>query len=136
MCCAPSAEASGIRFDPIYKFLNRAAAAADWGLPEEGPVAALLAADCADWEPPRYCPISDVLKSAKAGGAAPWHNNVRPKWDPLVALFSVQVPRHPPLPFPRQILLLVTPMFDKERLLLPCAWLSQWTGTVVLSMLL
>ena len=27
------------RFDPVYNFLNRAAAAADWGLPEEGPVA-------------------------------------------------------------------------------------------------
>ncbi|BDA49099.1 hypothetical protein COCOBI_13-2090 [Coccomyxa sp. Obi] len=85
-------EASGIRFDPIYKFLNRAAAAADWGLPEEGPLAAILAADCADWEPPRYCPVFDVLKAAKAGGAAPWHNNIRPKWDPLVALFSAQAP--------------------------------------------
>ncbi|CAL8463993.1 g3528 [Coccomyxa elongata] len=85
-------EASGTRFDPIYKFLNRAAAAADWGLPEEGPVAALLAANCADWEPPRYCPVFDALKSAKTGGAAPWHNNIRPKWDPLVALLSAQAP--------------------------------------------
>lgn len=36
-----NAEGAGARprFDPIYEFLNRAAAAADWGLPQEGPVA-------------------------------------------------------------------------------------------------
>lgn len=58
-------------------------------------MAALLAADCADWEPPRYCPVFNALKSAKTGGAAPWHNNIRPKWDPLVALLSAQVLRRP-----------------------------------------
>ena len=84
-----------MRFDPIYSFLNRAAAAADWGLPEDGPVAALLGFDCADWEPPRYCPVTDVLKSARAGGAAPWHNNVRPKWDPITAIASWEVPLCP-----------------------------------------
>ena len=84
-----------MRYDPIYSFLNRAAAAADWGLPEEGPVASLLNVDCTDWEPPRYCPVTEVLKSARAGGAAPWHNNARPKWDPITGLISLEVPCPP-----------------------------------------
>lgn len=91
-CCrCGHTEKAGVRSDPIYEFLSRAAAAADWGLPEEGPVAVLLGLDCADWEPPRFCPVIDILKSARAGGAAPWHNNARPQWDPLPALLSVQV---------------------------------------------
>jgi hypothetical protein len=79
------------RYDPIYSFLNRAAAAADWGLPEDGPVADLLNLDCSDWGPPRYCPVTDVLRSAKSGGDAPWHGNVRSPWDPLIAILSVKV---------------------------------------------
>lgn len=77
--------------NPVFEWLNRAAAAADWGLPEAGPVAALLRLDASDWEPPGYCPVYDVLKSARAGGPAPWHNNIRSSQDFLTELFSMEV---------------------------------------------
>lgn len=77
--------------NPVFEWLNRAAAAADWGLPEAGPAAALLRLDASDWEPPGYCPVYDVLKSAKAGGPAPWHNNIRSSQDVLTGLFSLEV---------------------------------------------
>ena len=77
--------------DPLFEWLNRAAAAADWGLPEAGPAAALLRLDASDWEPPGYCPVHDVLKSARAGGPAPWHNNIRSSQDPLTGLLSLEV---------------------------------------------
>ena len=76
---------------PVFHWLNSAAAATDWGLPEAGPAAALLRLDTSDWEPPGYCPVRDVLKPAKAGGPAPWHNNIRSPQDPLTGLFSMQV---------------------------------------------
>lgn len=77
--------------NPVFEWLNRAAAAADWGLPDAGPAAALLRLDASDWEPPGYCPVYDVLKSAKAGGPAPWHNNIRSSQDFLTRLFSLEV---------------------------------------------
>ena len=80
--------------NPVFEWLNRGAAAADWGLPEAGPAAALLRLDASDWEPPGYCPVYDVLKSARAGGPAPWHNNIRSSQDPLTGLFALQVCSH------------------------------------------
>jgi hypothetical protein len=52
--------------------------------------AELLKLDAADWAPPALCPVYDLLKSARAGGSAPWHGNVRSKYDPATALFSLQ----------------------------------------------
>ena len=77
--------------NPVFEWLNRAAAAADWGLPEAGPAAALLRLDASDWEPLGYCPVYDVLKSARAGGPAPWHNNIRSSQDPLTGLLALEV---------------------------------------------
>ncbi len=77
--------------NPVFEWLNRAAAAADWGLPEAGPAAALLRLDASDWEPPGYCPVHDMLKSARAGGPAPWHNNIRSSQDPLTGLLAMEV---------------------------------------------
>ena len=76
--------------NPVFHWLNSAAAAADWGLPEAGPAAALLRLDASDWEPPAYCPVYDVLKSAKAGGPAPWHNNIKSSQDPLTGVMGLQ----------------------------------------------
>ena len=76
--------------NPVFHWLNSAAAAADWGLPEAGPAAALLRLDASDWEPPSYCPVYDVLKSAKAGGPAPWHNNIKSSQDPLTGVMGLQ----------------------------------------------
>ena len=51
----------------------------------------MLKLHAADWGPPTLCPVHDLLKSARSGGPAPWHGNVRAKWDPLQALLSLRV---------------------------------------------
>jgi len=66
---APGATGAGRRWDPMHQLLERVSAAAEWGLPSEGPAAALLCADPSGWEPPRCAPRTGGVWAACAGTA-------------------------------------------------------------------
>ncbi len=66
---APGAAGAGRRWDPMYQLLERVSAAAEWGLPSEGPAAALLRADPSGWEPPRCAPRTGGVWAACDGTA-------------------------------------------------------------------
>ena len=56
---APGAAGAEPRWDPVYELLEAVSAAAEWGLPSEGPAAALLRLeDPSGWEPARCAPRS------------------------------------------------------------------------------
>ena len=59
---APGAPGAEPRWDPLYELLDAVSAAADWGLPAEGPVAALLRADPSGWEPPRCASNTRIME--------------------------------------------------------------------------
>eukprot|EP00884_Botryococcus_braunii_P008528 jgi/Botrbrau1/17677/Bobra.0166s0102.1 len=82
-----SGEGASPRFDPIYGLLHNAALAADWGLPQKDPVHDLLSLRDEDWGTSKYDPVAAFFNSG-----AGWHNNVRPKWDPVPALLSAEAP--------------------------------------------
>jgi hypothetical protein len=61
---------------------------ADWGLPQKDPVRDLLSLRDEDWGTSKYDPVAAFFN-----GGAGWHNNVRPKWDPVPALLSAEAPK-------------------------------------------
>ena len=49
----PEGPGAAPRYDPVYDLLHGLVRAAEWGLPQEGPVAAILSAGASDWEASR-----------------------------------------------------------------------------------
>lgn len=64
---ASGAPGAAPRWDPVYELLDAVSAAADWGLPAEGPVAALLRVDPSGWEPPRCDAVQHWAQGVRQG---------------------------------------------------------------------
>jgi hypothetical protein len=75
---APGAAGAERRWDPMYQLLEGVSAAAEWGLPSEGPAAGLLRLDPSGWEPPRCAPRTGTSVRCAQGPPQQGAGCVRP----------------------------------------------------------
>ena len=67
----------------VLDLLHAVSVHADWQLPTAGFAHSLLHFD--DWGSREYDPVAWVFENA-------WHENVKPAWDPVVAVLNAKAP--------------------------------------------